>query len=169
MMGYQGYKWNINSLVSNHDFFRLERICVICICSFKKSGQILYLMILQCILCTVYGVLQTIHNIREWIGLNTVRLIVIIFLVSVKKSHVFNLITWFVAFNEHQSWQCPAYSFHIYTGVYIIIDNALMPKPIYGGFSVCSITSSFLYWDYTSVHVRCGRNFSARRFTASSR
>ncbi|EXY29623.1 hypothetical protein M080_8130, partial [Bacteroides fragilis str. 3397 T10] len=21
MMGYQGYKWNINSLVSNHDFF----------------------------------------------------------------------------------------------------------------------------------------------------
>ena len=66
-----------------------------------------------------------------YIGLNTVRLIVIIFLVSVKKSLVFNLITWFVAFNEHQSWQCPAYSFHIYTGVYIIINNALMPKPIW--------------------------------------
>ena len=31
----------------------------------SMSGQILYLMILQCILCTVYGVLQTIHNIRE--------------------------------------------------------------------------------------------------------
>ena len=32
----------------------------------------------------------------------------------------------------------------------------------YGGFSVCSITSSFFYWGYTSVNVCCGRNFSAR-------
>ena len=33
---------------------------------------------------------------------------------------------------------------------------------LYGGFSVCSSTSSFFYWGYTSVNVRCGRNISAR-------
>ena len=34
---------------------------------------------------------------------------------------------------------------------------------LYGGFSVCSITSSFLYWGYTSVLSVAGGTFSARR------
>ena len=33
---------------------------------------------------------------------------------------------------------------------------------LYGGFSVCSITSSFLYWGYTSVLSVAGGTFSAR-------
>ena len=65
MMGYQGYKWNINSLVSNHDFFSIGTYLRYLHLFLQKVWSDLYLMILQCILCTVYGVLQTIHNIRE--------------------------------------------------------------------------------------------------------
>ena len=54
---------------------------------------------------------------------------------------------------SHGCYYCDAIfgDFHLieeklyaFTGVYTIIDNALMPKSkLYGGFSVCSITSSF--------------------------
>ena len=49
----------------------------------------------------------------------------------------------------------------LYTGVYIIIDNALMPKPIWWILRVFHHVLLF-NWGYTSVYVRCGRKCSAR-------